>query len=189
VLTRLKELATQASSDLLDTTDRTNIGLEVTELTAEIDRNAGAAKFNGVALLTATADLGIQVGTTATEQITIDTSSIDARMAALNAGGALTVDLSSAANARTALTAITAAIDTVSGHRATLGAAGNRFQAAIDNIQTFAESLSAANSRIRDVDVAEESANLAKANVLQQAGISVLAQANQQPQMALKLLG
>ena len=119
-------------------------------------------------------------------QITVDIASIDTSSGTLGVG-ALT--FASAANALTSMTAIDAALDDVAGFRATLGAAGNRLQVAAENVQTYSESLSAANSRIRDVDVAEESANLARANVLQQAGISVLAQANQSPQMALKLLG
>jgi flagellin len=77
----------------------------------------------------------------------------------------------------------------VSDHRSKLGAAGNRLQAAITTIQAFTEQISAANSRIKDVDVAEETSSMARANILQQAGVSVLAQANQQPQLALKLLG
>ena len=192
ILTRLKELATQAANGTLQDADRTLINNEATQLTAEIDRNAAAAKFNGVSLLAATADITFQVGTnnTAAEsQITVKFTELKASMADIGDAGALTVDLSSQANAQTALDNLDKAIDKVSGFRSTLGAAGNRFQAAVENIQTFSESLSAANSRIRDVDVAEESANLARANVLQQAGISVLAQANQSPQMALKLLG
>jgi flagellin len=200
LLTRLKELATQAASGTLQNADRTLINNEATQLTAEIDRNAAAAKFNGVALLDgATAATTFQVGINATageSQITVDFRGLSAKMA--NLGGvdadgsnpvALAVNLSTQAGAQAALTSLDTAIEKVSGARATLGAAGNRFQAAVENIQTFSESLSAANSRIRDVDVAEESANLARANVLQQAGISVLAQANQSPQMALKLLG
>jgi flagellin len=200
LLTRLKELATQSANGTLQDTDRALINKEATQLTAEITRNASAAKFNGVSLLSgATAATTFQVGINATageSQITVDFRGLAATMA--NLGGvdadganpvALTVNLATQAGATTALTALDTAIENVSGARATLGAAGNRFQAAVENITTFSESLSAANSRIRDVDVAEESANLARANVLQQAGISVLAQANQQPQMALKLLG
>ncbi len=88
-----------------------------------------------------------------------------------------------------ALEAGDAALVTVSTSRATLGAAGNRFESAIANIQSFSEALSAANSRIKDVDVAEETSRLARSQILQQAGVSVLAQANQTPQLALKLLG
>ncbi len=99
------------------------------------------------------------------------------------------LDVDDKVAAAAALTTIDTAIATVSEARANLGAVGNRFQSAINNIQSFSEALSAANSRIRDVDVAEETSRMARANILQQAGVSVLAQANQQPQLALKLLG
>ncbi|MGC3998719.1 MAG: flagellin [Anaeromyxobacter sp.] len=92
-------------------------------------------------------------------------------------------------NASSALTTIDSALSVVSTARSTLGAAGNRFTSAINNIQSFTEAISAANARIKDVDVAEETSRMARANILQQAGVSVLAQANQQPQLALKLLG
>ena len=93
------------------------------------------------------------------------------------------------ATAQAALSTLDAALVTVSTSRSTLGAAGNRFSSAIANIQSFSEALNAANSRIKDVDVAEETSRLARSQILQQAGVSVLAQANQQPQLALKLLG
>ena len=99
------------------------------------------------------------------------------------------VEFARYADARTALEDIDAALETVSGARADFGAAGNRLQSVVNTIQTASENLSAANSRIRDVNVAEETAKMARANVLMQAGVSVLAQANQAPQMALKLLG
>jgi flagellin-like hook-associated protein FlgL len=99
------------------------------------------------------------------------------------------LSLSSKAAALSSLASIDAALGTISSNRATLGAAGNRLQSAIANIQAFSESLSAANSRIRDVDVAEETSRMSRSQILLQAGVSVLAQANQQPQMALKLLG
>jgi flagellin len=93
------------------------------------------------------------------------------------------------ASAQNALTTIDNALKKVSDARSELGAAGNRFQSAINNIQAFSESLSAANSRIKDVDVAEETSRMARSQILSQAGVSVLAQANQAPQLALKLLG
>ncbi|HEY6106931.1 MAG TPA: flagellin, partial [Anaeromyxobacteraceae bacterium] len=99
------------------------------------------------------------------------------------------VGLSSKSAALNSLGAIDGALAKVSSARADLGAAGNRLQSAIANIQAFSESLSAANSRIKDVDVAEETSRMSRAQILMQAGVSVLAQANQQPQLALKLLG
>ncbi len=103
--------------------------------------------------------------------------------------GVAGLSLSSKASALASLASIDAALETISSNRATLGAAGNRFQSAIANIQAFSESLSAANSRIKDVDVAEETSRMSRSQILMQAGVSVLAQANQLPQMALKLLG
>lgn len=189
VLTRLRELATQSANDTLGTTERSDIATEATELTSELDRVAGGTNFNGKKLLDGTAaTLTFQVGSDADadSQISIDLSTVKTDSTSLGVNG---LQFDSATNSQTSMTAIDAALDSLGTFRAQLGATGNRLQAAVENIQTYAESLSAANSRIRDVDVAEESANLAKANVLQQAGISVLAQANQQPQMALKLLG
>jgi flagellin len=189
ILTRLRELATQAANDAVGTEGRAHIKTEADELVDELDRVAGGTNFNGTKLLDGSATtLTFQVGADADadSQISVDLTNVktDATTLGVNA-----LAFATAANGQTSMTAIDGALDDVAGFRATLGAVGNRLQMAIENVQTYAESLSAANSRIRDVDVAEESANLARANVLQQAGISVLAQANQSPQMALKLLG
>jgi len=103
--------------------------------------------------------------------------------------GVSTLSLSTAGTSQNALSTIDSAINTLSSARATLGAAGNRFNTVSQTIRTASENLSAGNSRIRDVDVAEETAALSRAQILMQAGVSVLAQANQMPQVALKLLG
>jgi flagellin-like hook-associated protein FlgL len=103
--------------------------------------------------------------------------------------GVVGLSLTTKASSLSALASIDSALAAVSSNRATLGATGNRLQSAISNIQAFSESLSAANSRIKDVDVAEESSRMSRSQILMQAGVSVLAQANQMPQMALKLLG
>jgi flagellin len=188
ILTRLRELAMQAASDGIGDTERGYIQAEVVGLTEEIDRNALAAEFNGTKLLDGTsAVLDFQVGIRndpVNDRITVTT--IDATAATLGVSG---LDFSVKTDAQDALDTIDAALDIVSDSRAVFGAAGNRFDATIQNIQTFAESLTAANSRIRDVDVAQETSNLSRAQILAQAGISVLSQANQMPQMALKLLG
>ena len=187
ILTRLRELAMQAASDGIGDTEREYIQTENDQLAAEIQRISQVTKFNGTSLLDGTGGtLDFQVGVdgTADDQISFDT--IDATAATL---GVDALDVNDKTNAAAALTTIDTAIITVSTARAALGAAGNRFQSAINDIQAFSESLSAANSRIRDVDVAEETSRMARANILQQAGVSVLAQANQQPQLALKLLG
>jgi flagellin len=187
ILTRLRELAMQSASAGVGNSERGYINAEATALKDELTRNANAAVFNGQALLNTVAAMDFQVGienVAANDRISV--SSVDATASTL---GLTSLNLSSATSAQAALSAIDDAINTVSSKRSDLGAAANRFQMAIENIQTFAESLSAANSRIRDVDVAEETSNLARAQILVQAGVSVLAQANQTPQAALKLLG
>ncbi len=187
ILTRLRELAMQASSDGIGASERGYINKEVTQLKDELDRNANAAEYNGTKLLNAAATLDFQVGirnVAANDQISVST--IDVTGSTLGVSG---LDFSTKAGAQGALNTIDTALATVSDKRATFGAAGNRFEAAIQNIQTFSESLSSANSRIRDVDVAEETSNLSRLQILTQAGVSVLSQANQLPQMALKLLG
>jgi flagellin len=187
VLSRLRELAMQSASDGIGDTERGYIQSEVTQQVAELERIAQSTEFNGTQLLNAAVNLDFQVGirnVAANDRITVST--VDATTATLGVAG---LDLSTKGNAQTALDTIDAAIETVSTARSTLGAAGNRFSATVATVQAASESLSAANSRIRDVDVAEETSKLARSQVLAQAGISVLAQANQMPQMALKLLG
>ncbi len=187
MLSRLRELAMQSASDGIGNTERGYIQDEVTQQVAEIDRVANATEFNGQKLLDGSAaTLDFQVGirnVAANDRITVTT--VDATAATLGVGG---LDLSTKANAQAALNTIDTALQTVSTARATLGAAGNRFSTAQASIQASSESLSAANSRIRDVDVAEETSRMSRSNVLMQAGVSVLAQANQLPQIALKLL-
>jgi len=196
ILTRLRQLAMQSASDGVSDSDRVNyIQKESDALTAELDRTAYAAVYNGVHLLdgTQTTALDFQVG------ISNDTVNGSGKIS-VNAGNTLvatmltgwatggTGTLTTKAGAQGALATIDAALQSVATTRADFGAAGNRFQAAIDNISSFSEQLSAANSRIRDVDVASETSALSRSQILSQAGISVLAQANQLPQLALKLL-
>ncbi len=186
ILTRLRELAMQSASDGIGNTERGYIQTETTGLIAEIDRIAAVTKFNGASLLSGTATtLDFQVGVDGTTNDVISFGTISVTATSLSVAG---LDLSVKANATAALSTLDAALVTVSTNRATLGAAGNRFESAISNIQSFSEALSAANSRIKDVDVAEETSRLARSQILQQAGVSVLAQANQTPQLALKLL-
>jgi flagellin len=187
ILTRLRELAMESASDGIGDTERGYIQNETTQLTSELQRISQVTKFNGSSLLDGnTTTLDFQVGVESSADNVISFSTLDATAATLGVSG---LDMSTQALAQAALSTIDAAIANVSSSLATLGAAGNRFQSAISNIQSFSESLSAADSRIRDVDVAEETSRMARANILQQAGVSVLAQANAQPQLALKLLG
>lgn len=188
MVTRLRELAMQSASDGIGNTERGYIQNEVDEQVAEIERVAQATEFNGQKLLDGSATaLDFQVGirnVAANDRISVTT--VDATTATLAID---TLDLSTKAGAQAALGTLDTALQTLSSARATLGAAGNRFTSAVASIQASSESLSAANSRIRDVDVAEETSRMARSQVLMQAGVSVLSQANQMPQVALKLLG
>ncbi|MGC3998715.1 MAG: flagellin [Anaeromyxobacter sp.] len=186
ILTRLRELAMQSASDGIGASERAYITTEATQLTSEIDRIAQTTKFNGTNLLSGASTLSFKVGVEDTTNDQISFATINATTTSL---GVNALNLGTINGASSALTTIDSAISTVSTARSTLGAAGNRFQSAINNIQSYTEAISAANSRIKDVDVAEETSRMARANILQQAGVSVLAQANQQPQLALKLLG
>ncbi len=183
-LTRMRELAVQAANGTLNATDRATLDNEFQELSAEIDRIATQTTFNGVALLDgSSASLDIQVGVNAAETITVALADSTAATLAVD-----TLDVTSIANAGTAIAALDAAIDTVSTSRGTLGASQNRMTSAIASIANAKENLAAAESRIRDVDVAAETADLTRNSILQQAAVSVLSQANVQPQLALRLL-
>lgn len=187
LLTRMRELAMQSASSSVGNTERGYIQTENSSLISEVDRIANAAEFNGQALLNSTGtSLTFQVGirnVAANDQISVST--LDATASTL---GVSTLDFSTQAGAQAALATIDTALQTVSSSRATFGAVGNRINSVIQTVQQSSESLSAANSRIRDVDVAEETSKMARTQVMQQAGVSVLSQANQAPQLALKLL-
>ena len=187
ILTRMRELAMESASDGIGDTERGYIQKETTALTTELGRIAAATEFNGQKLLnTAGTTLTFQVGirnVAANDRIAVTT--VDVTTTTLGITG---LSLSSAASARTALDTIDSALQLVSAARASFGAQGNRLNNVISQIQTASENLSAADSRIRDVDVAEESSKLTRAQILIQAGVSVLAQANQAPQVALKLI-
>jgi len=189
ILTRLRELAMESASDGIGNTERGYVDREAQALIGELDRIANVTEYNGTSLLNGTAStLDFQVGLFSTSNDAITFNTLDATTGAsgLNVSG---LGLGAKASALAALASIDAALGAVSDARATLGANGNRFQSAINDIQSFSESLSAANSRIKDVDVAAETSNMSRQQILMQAGVSVLAQANQMPQMALKLLG
>ena len=188
LLTRMRELAMQSASSGVGNVERGYIQTENAALITEIDRIANAAEYNGQALLNSTAaTLTFQVGirnVAANDRLSVTT--VDATAVTL---GVNTLDMTTQAGAQAALATIDAGIASVSLARATFGAAGNRLTSVIQSIQSSCESLSAANSRIRDVDVAEETSKMARTQVMMQAGVSVLSQANQAPQIALKLLG
>ena len=188
ILGRMRELAMQASNGSMSANDRTYLNDEFALLQAEITRSQASTQFSGVSLIqTATASTTFQVGLndTASDQITVTFGGVD--LSTLLAGTTLLTGATTA-NALAALGTIDAAINTVSASRAQFGAAMNRMETATANIQTMRLNTAAAESRIRDVDVAAETAAMTKNQVLTQAAISVLAQANSLPQLAFGLL-
>ena len=190
LLTRMRELAMQSASSGVGDTERAYIQTENAACISEIDRISNAAEFNGQALLNGVAatPLTFQIGirnVAANDQIQINT--VDATATTLGVAG-INLGSGNQVAAGAALSTIDAALQAVSTARASFGASGNRLNSVIQTIQQSSESLAGANSRIRDVDVAEETSKMARTQVMQQAGVSVLAQANQAPQLALKLL-
>ena len=183
-LVRMRELAIQSANGTLSTADRASLNSEFTELVAEIDRIGQTTTFNGINLLdTASNTVAIQTGVDSGQNIIVTLE--DAQAAALGIGA---LNVSDVTNASAALATIDTAINSVVAVRGQLGASQNRMQSAMRSIATSVENLAAAESRIRDVDVAHETARLTRNQILQQASASILAQANQQPQIALNLL-
>ena len=188
IMTRMRELATQSANATLGSTERGFLNDEFGSLVDEIDRIADVTEFNGLKLLDGTATgLAFQIGVGATsgDQITV---AIDDVHATQLGGGLDSADISTASGALTALSTIDDAITDISSARANVGTTQNRLQVSVANLQSANENLTAANSRIRDVDVASESAQLTQTNILMQAGVAVLSQANQLPALALTLL-
>ena len=184
ILNRMRDLSVQGSNDTNSTEDRAAIKLEIDELTTEIGRISTDTKFNGISLLGGAADLNIQIGANAGD-VALSVKTVDMAAATLKVD-ALAVD--TAAGAKASITALDTAIGTVSTARATFGAQQNRLEHTINNLTTTKENLSEANSRIVDVDMAEEMMSFTKSNILSQAATSMLAQANQMPQGVLQLL-
>ncbi len=184
VLTRMKELAVQAMNGTYSAAQVADTNTEFQALINEVNRIASSTQFSGVSMLSAGSTVAMQVGITngASDSISVTFSKTDTTTLGV-AGLTLT-----AATAGAALAAVNTAITTLSTAQAGAGAAQNQLTSAADNATNESVNLSAALSRIRDVDVASESANLARNNVLVQAGTAVLAQANQLPQAALSLL-
>ncbi|MDI5987289.1 flagellin [Halomonas sp. M4R5S39] len=186
-LQRIRELAVQAANDTNSAEDRASIQLEIDERVAEIDRVAGATTFNGTDLLNGVATLNIQVGANTTGGVDdISVATVDAQAAAL---GVDALDVTSFASAQAAIDSVDTALQDIDDNRATLGATLNRFDSVIENLSTNITNLTEARSRIEDADYAVEVSNMTRANILQQAGTSMLAQANQTPQSVLSLLG
>ena len=184
-LARMRELAIQASNGTLNTTDRTTINTEFGALRTEIDRIADQTEFNGISLLNGSnATVDIQVGLDSGESISISLqNTTDTTL------GISSLTTTTTTNAQAALSALDTAINTVNTGRGNLGSAQNRLSSSFRSILSARENLSASESRIRDVDIAMETADLTRNSILQQAASSVLAQANTSPQLALSLIG
>ena len=189
ILTRLRELSVQSASDTVGDTERGFTDMEYQNLKQEVERIAQVTEFNGTKLLSGEGGpLDFQIGANNDafqDRISYDTSGQNAKLESL---GIAEIGVASKEGAQGALNTIDSAIEKVSGQRASLGAIQNRLISTSNNLQITNENLSAANSRIRDVDYAEVSASNARNNILGQAGTSVLAQANSQGQNALRLI-
>ena len=176
MLQRVRELAVQYGNGTLAASDQAAIQSEVNQLQSEIARIGATAQFNGIALFSGSTTISFQIGANDGEVISVGTQAISSLVGTISLGTSTT------------LSTIDGFINTVSAQRATFGAVQNRLQYTMDNLSTYQENLSASLSRIRDVDMASEMVNFSKEQILQQAGTSMLAQANQAPQAVLKLL-
>jgi flagellin len=177
MLQRVRELAVQYSNGTLSTSDKAAITAEAAQLASEIERIGTTTNFNGIKLLDGSAStVSFQVGANDNDQITVTTESLGGKVGSIDV------------SATSAISAIDAAIQNVSTLRSTFGAVQNRLEHTLNNISTYQENLTASESRIRDVDMASEMVEFSKDQILQQAGTSMLAQANQAPQAVLSLL-
>jgi flagellin len=188
MMQRMRELAVQSANATNGTGDRANLDTEYQQLIQEVNRTLNGTRFNGLAILAGSAgSQTFQIGSGATSNDTLTVTSVNVAsngtITTLSAGS-----ITTAANATTALGSIDAALDVVNTQRATWGAIQNRFEAVIQNLSVGVENQTAARSRIMDADFAAETAALTRAQVLQQAGTAMLAQANQIPQNVLSLL-
>ena len=192
-LQRMRELAVQSANDTNGTSDRGALNNEYQQLATENARIIAVTKFNGQTLLDGSGGTAgaftfqVDANTSANDSVTITTQNMATQMGTNTQGSAATLGTTSA-TAHTAMTDIDAALDAVNSLRSTFGAFQNRFEAIISNLQGAAENQTAARSRIMDADYAAETANLSRAQILQQAGTAMVAQANQMPQSVLKLL-
>jgi len=180
MLQRIRELAVQYKNGSLSDNDRSAISSEVAQLAAEIERIGGQAEFNGIKLLNSATAITFQVGANDGDVIAVSTISLSAAI------GTLSLELTTSST--TDLTELDAALSAISQQRAVFGAVQNRFEHTLSAMSVYQENLIAAESRIRDVDMAEEMVNLTKEQILMQAGQAMLAQANQAPASVLSLL-
>lgn len=192
IIKRIRELAVQAASQTLGSTERGYANTEYASLKSEMDRIAAVTKFNGVALTNVSAGMAVQVGTQnssagssgSNDRISFDTVNITSASLEIDE-----LDLTTTLGAQEALASLDTALSSVNTDRANLGAAQNRIEAAIRNLENYTENIAAAKSRIMDADFAFETAQMAKYQILQQSGVAVLGQANAINQAALRLLG
>jgi len=181
----MRELAVQSANDTNSATDRASLNAEFTQMVAEINRIAGQTQFNNKNVLDGSLTGAVfHIGANAGQTITVAIASADA--GALGVSG---LSVSGQASSNAAIGTIDTAIGTVDTIRGSLGAVQSRLESTIANLANVSENISASRSRILDADIAAETSALTKASILQQAGVSVLAQANQMPQLALSLLG
>ena len=188
ILTRMRELAVQGANGDLGATDRGYLDTEFQSLRSEITRISDSTLFNGKQLLSGAATtITFQVGinNTTSDRIDVVFGGVDLTSLGINASS---VSGATAANSQASITSLDGAIAAVSSKRATFGASMNRLETTVSNLQSMRTNMSAANSRIADVDIAEETASMARNQVLSQAAVSILAQANQAPQLAMSLL-
>jgi flagellin len=188
IIKRMRELAVQSSSDVLATTERGYIQDEFTQLTQEVERIANVTEFNGKKLTNnSSTTLAVQVGVnnSANDRISITLGDLTASTLGVRTA---VMSLNTVASARAAITALDTALDTVNGYRSDFGAIQNRLGSALRNIEVYAENLASAEAQIRDADFAFETAELSKLQIMQQAGLSVLAQAKMSTQGVLSLL-
>ena len=198
ILTRMAELSEQSANGTLSTTQRSALDLEFKQLGSEIERIATVTEFNNTKLLSGAGSIALQVGFNSASTSQIQFTATTGTLAALGLAGAGSSQLTFSLNAATgatgqaaalsALDAVKGAIGSLTASRGTLGSIESRLNASINNLQVTRENYAAAESQIRDVDVASAAAELTRLNILQQAGAAVLAQANQQPALALSLL-
>jgi flagellin len=199
ILSRLGELAEQSANGVYTNTQRSALQLEFSALTSEVARISVTTEFNGLRLLSGGANVVFQVGFDGSSVSQLSYSGIDATLANIGLADPNAIVhkysiiaanvLDSQSASRLALDAIRGAITSVTRGRGTLGAVESLLETSIKNLEIARENFKAAETRIRDVDVAETAAELTRLNILQQAGVSVLSQANQQPSLALSLLG
>ena len=188
ILKRMRELAVQSSSETLHDNERSYIQDEFTQLTSEVDRISNVTEFNGISLGNgAKGSLDVQVGihNSTDDRISINLGDLKASTLGVNTGA---MGMDTVANAQAAITKLDTALDSVNGYRSDYGAVQNRLESAMNNLETYTENVAGAESRIRDADFAHETAEMSKFQIMQQAGVAILGQANGLSQGALRLI-